>query len=57
MRNPFDIFSPNSPLFREETVEERWRGAIVLFIPYYPLWRGEEVRPKPCYGNIPPEAE
>jgi hypothetical protein len=57
MRNPFDIFSPNSPLFREETGEEKRRGPFDIFSPSSPIWRGEQVRPKPGYGNLPPEAE
>ncbi len=57
MRNPFDIFSPNSPLFREETGEEKERNPFDIFSSSSPLWQGEEVRPKPGYGNLPPEAE
>jgi hypothetical protein len=64
VRNPFDIFSPTSPLFREETEDEKKKTPTVggqspfdVFSPSSPLWRGEEVRPKPGYGNLPPEAE
>ena len=81
MRNPFDIFGPDSPLFRQETEDEEkrkkrdspalsGRGAPAagtplgdlgnpfdIFSPSSPLWRGEQVRPKPGYGNLPPEAE
>jgi len=73
--NPFDIFSPNSPLFRQETEEEKKKRRASLtagqsptlapgtqspfdiFSPSSPLWRGEQVPPKPGYGNLPPEAE
>jgi hypothetical protein len=57
MRNPFDIFSPNSPLFREETEEEKRRGPFDILSSSSPLWQGKEVKPKPGYGNLPPEAE
>jgi hypothetical protein len=57
VRNPFDIFSPNSPLFREETEEEKRLGPFDIFSPSSPLWQGEEARRKPGYGNFPPEAE
>jgi len=57
VRNPFDIFSPNSPLFREETEEERRHGPFDIFSPSSPLWQGERVKPKPGYGNLPPGAE
>jgi hypothetical protein len=57
VRNPFDIFSPDSPLFRQETEEERKRNPFDIFSPSSPIWQGEEVRPKPGYGNLPPEAE
>ena len=75
MSNPFDIFSPNSPLFRQETEEEKKKrrassaagqsptpapgtqSPFDIFSSSSPLWRGEQVPPKPGYGNLPPEAE